>query len=477
MMQLKDYQQRALDTLAAYFRTVSDTRDADLAFYQVTKQVYGRGIPYNPVPVPELRGLPYVCLRMPTGAGKTYVASHAVGTATGDLLHADRSLVLWLVPTKAILEQTLAALKNRAHPYRQAIADAVGSVRVMDATEALYLSRATLDTDTVIVVSTIQSFRVEDTEGRKVYADNGQLMDHFSGLPDDALADLERREDGSLIHSLSNVLRLRRPVVIVDEAHNARTTLSFDTLARFRPACIIELTATPDLESNPSNVLHSVSAAELKAEEMIKLPIELTTKPEWKVLLSDAIAQRDHLEGVARQERNATGEYIRPILLLQAEPNYSGRESINVETVKQTLQADFNIPDEQIAVATGDSDDLTGVDLLAPECKIRYIITVQKLKEGWDCPFAYVLCSVSEMRSSTAIEQIVGRILRMPRATRKVHDELNKAYAFSASRHFAEALNALKDVLVENGFARQEAESLVQMAQFGRSGTAETSGC
>ena len=41
---LVHYQQRALDTLAAYFRTVSDTRDADMAFYQVTKQVYGRGI-------------------------------------------------------------------------------------------------------------------------------------------------------------------------------------------------------------------------------------------------------------------------------------------------------------------------------------------------------------------------------------------------------------------------------------------------
>src|SRR5690606_9933519 len=106
-------------------------------------------------------------------------------------------------------------------------------VRVMDVTEALYLNRATLDTETVIVVSTIQSFRVEDTDGRKVYADNGQLMDHFSGLPDEALDDLERREDGSLIHSLANVLRLRRPIVIVDEAHNARTELTFDTLARF----------------------------------------------------------------------------------------------------------------------------------------------------------------------------------------------------------------------------------------------------
>ncbi len=58
------------------------------------------------------------------------------------------------------------------------------------------------------------------------------------------------------------MLRLRRPLVIVDEAHNARTELSFETLSRFDPSFILEFSATPDTERQPSDILYSVSAAE-----------------------------------------------------------------------------------------------------------------------------------------------------------------------------------------------------------------------
>ena len=128
-------------------------------------------------------------------------------------------------------------------------------------------------------------------------------MEHFAELQDVQRRSLEQREDGSIEYSLANVLRVRRPVIIVDEAHNARTPLSFGTLARFKPSCIIEFTATPDTDESPSNVLHSVSAAELKAEAMIKLPIRLETRPSWKELLADAVAIRSRLETVANAER------------------------------------------------------------------------------------------------------------------------------------------------------------------------------
>ncbi len=90
---------------------------------------------------------------------------------------------------------------------------------------------------------------------------------------------------------------------------------------------------------------------------------------------------------------------------------------------------------------------------------------MQAIKEGWDCSFAYVLCSVAELGSSTAVEQLLGRILRMPRAKRKQHEELNRAYGFAASARFIEAANSLKDALVENGFERIEANELVQAAE------------
>lgn len=455
----KEYQTRTLETLRFYLSACQRFGDADTAFYNLTKQVYGTGMPYREVK--ELPGLPYVCLRIPTGGGKTLVACHSIGIAANDLLHADCPVVLWLVPSNAIKEQTINALKDRTHPYRKALEETMSSVSVLSIQEALYVTRPTLSTGTTVIVSTMQAFRVDETEGRKVYEQSGALMDHFSVVDPALLDSLDKYEDGKPVQSLANLLRLHRPIVIVDEAHNARTALSFETLARFNPSCIIEFTATPDTEDNPSNVLHSVSAAELKADNMIKLPIRLETRPNWKELVGDAITLRKHLEEVALSERRATGEYIRPIMLLQAQPKSQTQDTLTVEVVEQCLLEDFSIPAGQIRRATGIDKGLEGLDLSDSSCDVRFIITVQALREGWDCPFAYVLCSVAEMRSSTAVEQILGRIMRLPKAERKQNEELNMSYAFAASRNFIEAANALEDALIQNGFNRQEAKDLI----------------
>ncbi len=463
MLQLKEYQQKTLDALRAYCQLTTQLNDADTAYYQMTRAIHGVGIPYHTIA--ELPGLPYVCLRIPTGGGKTLVACHAIPILKQELLRGDHPLILWLVPSNTIREQTLAALKDRRHPYRQALDAQLDHVIVLDIGQALYAQRSVLDSGATIIVSTIQAFRVEDTDGRKVYEANGALMSHFDGYPQAALERLEKREDGSVITSLANAIKLRRPLVVVDEAHNARTDLSFTTLARFDPSAIVEFTATPDAEKHPSNVLYTVSAAELHAEDMIKMPILLSTQPYWHGLLSNAIAQREHLEQQARVEQAATGEYIRPIMLLQAQPAFKGRKTITVDVLEKTLIEDFKIPAGQIARATGTERGLDDVDILAPECPIRYVITIQALREGWDCPFAYVLCSVAEMSSSTAVEQMLGRIMRLPHAQRKQQDDLNQAYTFAASSSFAAAANALVDGLVQNGFNRLEAKDLIRARQ------------
>jgi type III restriction enzyme len=456
-MQLKTYQQRSLDVLTAYFHACRSFGDADTAFYNTTRQVYEQGIPY--IPVAGLPGLPYACLRVPTGGGKTLMACHAVGVAAKELLQADHIVTLWLVPSNAIREQTIKALRDRTHPYRQALESHLGAVTVLDAGEALYVQPATLRTETVVIVSTMQAFRVEDTEGRKVYEPSGALLGHFENLS--VATDVERYENGQPVTSLANVLRLHRPLVIVDEAHNARTGLSFETLARFNPACILEFTATPDREKNPSNVLFSISAAELKAEDMIKMPIRLETRPQWKELIGDAVTALKGLEAVTERERAQTGEYIRPIMLLQAQPRRQDHQPVTVEVVEACLKDDFHIPAEQIRRATGDDNQIEGLNLFDPACPVRYIITVQALREGWDCPFAYVLCSVAEQHGATAVEQIIGRVLRMPKAVRKVNPELNLAYAFVASANFAAALNQLGEALIENGFQKQEVAEMI----------------
>ena len=209
----------------------------------------------------------------------------------------------------------------------------------------------------------------------------------------------------------------------MDEAHNARTPLSFDTLARFNPSCILEFTATPQLDHDPehgdfaSNVLHHVSAAELKAEEMVKLPIKLETKSDWKQAIASARQLQSDLEQAALAEERETGEYIRPIVLLQAQSKSATRQNVTVEVVKQCLLDDCRVPDEQIAVATGETRQIDNVDLFARDCPIRFIITVAALKEGWDCSFAYVFCSVADVHAARSVEQLLGRVLRMPRTS------------------------------------------------------------
>ena len=451
---LKEYQERTLETLTAYYRNCLRLQNANTAFYDLTERPYAA--------VEGLPGMPYVCLRLPTGGGKTFVACHTVGITASELLKTESPIVLWLVPSNAIRDQTLNALKNPNHPYRDAFRSARHNVEVLTIGEALYLSPHILNTKTTIIVSTMQAFRVEDTDGRKVYEPSGALMGHFTHLSDETLSEVDRDESGKPIYSLANLLCVKRPLVIVDEAHNARTELSFETLARFNPSAIIEFTATPDIEQNPSNVLYTVSAAELQAEDMIKMPIQLETDPDWKRLLDAAITQRNALEIDAEKEREETGEYIRPVMLIQAQPRRRDRETLTVEVVEECLLEEHGIPEKHIARATGEDKGLDDVDINDPECEIRYVITVQALREGWDCPFAYVLCSVAEMRSSTAVEQILGRVMRLPKAQRKKQESLNSAYAFVASQNFYKTASALTDGLVQNGFEKQAAAELIR---------------
>lgn len=461
----KTYQQSVLDSVSAYFQSVYQFGDADTAFYKTTHSLWNKGIPYSAIAgfPPEM---PYFCLRVPTGGGKTWLAAKSVALVNTHLLRSEYSVILWLVPSKAIREQTLRALKNREHPYYSALKDA-GAVTVMELSEAKSLTRATLETSTVVIVSTVQAFRREDTEGLKVYESNGALMHHFDGLSPTQRENLLK--DGDTVPcSLANVLRLRRPFVVVDEAHNNRTPLSFDTLAKFNPSGIMELTATPDTTVTPSNVLHSVSAAELKGEEMIKLPIVLETEPNWQQCLADALARRDELQALADQGRRNGADYLRPVVLIQGEPRRAGIETLDVDKVRQELIDNHNIPPEEIVVATGEEKGLEEIDAkyakgIADEaCPVKYVITQKALAEGWDCPSAYILVSMATLHSSTAVEQLLGRILRQPEAKHREHAALNQSYAFVASRDFADTAAALRDSLVAGaGFDRKAAAEFV----------------
>lgn len=469
----KTYQQQVLDSAEAYFKACHELSSPSIAFTVTTERLWGRGNPYNP-----LSGfpadMPYFCLRVPTGGGKTWLAAKSVALVNTHLLRSEHSVILWLVPSKPIREQTLKALKQRTHPYHAALREA-GQITVLDLEEAKSVTRATLDTSTTIIVATRQAFQVEEEECRKVYQSSGALMHHFDNLSptqrDELLSEGEGPER-TTPYSLANVLRLRRPFVVVDEAHNSRTELAFDMLARFRPSGVMELTATPDLERTPSNVLHSVSAAELKAEEMIKLPVVLETEPNWQQCLADAIGRRDALHKLADEECRAGAAYLRPLVLIQSEPRRAGVDTLDFERVRNELTGNHGIPAAEIVVATGEEKGLEQIDvdyalgIADPGCPVKFVITQKALAEGWDCPFAYILVSMASLHSATAVEQLLGRVLRQPGASRRQAHALNQSYAFVVSRNFAETAGALRDRLVAGaGFERREVTEFVSAAK------------
>jgi type III restriction enzyme len=447
---LKNYQENLLEAFANYLARCRELKNPATAFSESTKQTaLGLAQPYHPIP--ELDHVPYVCLRVPTGGGKTRIAGQSIKCVNEAFLATEHSLVLWLVPSDPIREQTLYALKTKGELLYQDMRDLFGAVNVLEINEALYMQPATLNTGNTIIVATMQSFKRDTADGLRVYRQNGALMPHFEGV--------SAEQKGE--HSLVDVIRLRRPYVIVDEAHNQGTQLAVDTLKRFNPSCILELTATPDRACQPSNVLRSVSAATLQAEDMLKLPLELAIHPEWRISLTEAIARLRQLENAAEQEKQLTGEIINPVvMLIQAERIAKGKDTFTPDKVKQHLINDFNIPEDTIAIATGAVDELSGKKLGDPDYP-QFIITVDKLREGWDCPYAYILFSFRNTTSATAVEQVLGRVLRMPHVTRKQKEALNRSYAYVVSNELAGTVQNLKDGLVQSGFERLEAKDLI----------------
>ncbi len=461
-LELREYQSECLSIIADY---CADVRKRALtgalrperdAFEVVT----GR----NNYHAPEMfSGAPYFCLRVPTGGGKTLIAAHAVGTIARHLGHTDQPLCLWVTPTTTIRDQTLRGLKDRSHPYSEALREALGAnVQVLTIEEAQYASKAMMSSDPIVIVTTIQSYRIDDEGNRKVYQDNGYLMDHFTNLPTWARDRLRQSgngdENGRVALSLANAMKLRGPIVIMDEAHNARTKVSFESLARFGPLAVLELTATPQQEHDPdrekyaSNVLHAVSALQLKNEGMIKLPVELESRSDWLEVLQLTIDRRTGLDAVARDFERQSGRFIRPIAVIQAQPKSKLRETHTAEAVKEKLTDEngpFKLSMDAVRIATGALDEIGDEDLSARDCPVEYIITVDKLREGWDCPFAYVLGSIGNVATETAVEQLLGRVLRMPHAEPTEIPELDRAYAVVQSEDVIRTAKGLRDSLVE----------------------------
>ena len=450
-MELKSYQKEVLADLARYLELVVELQSpakAYTTFWNERNVTVGLG--GMPNYVNALPGVPHVCAKVPTGGGKTYIAASAVRTVFDAMPQRRAKAVVWLVPSDAILTQTSKALQNPDHPYRQRLdVDFGGRVEVYSKEQALMgqnINPSSVTEQLSVFVLSYDSFRTSKKDGRKAYQQNGYLADFAKWMNDPSVL-LTDTDETALIQ----VIRFLNPVVIVDESHHATSELSVEMLQNFNPCFVLDLTATP---KKNSNIISFVDASRLKRANMVKLPVIVYNRKSQADVYADAIAIRAKLEAQAKREQETSGCYIRPIVLFQAQPRTKA-DSTTYEKIKKTL-LDGGIPEQEIAIKTGDKDELKNVDLLSPDCPIRYIITVNALKEGWDCPFAYVLATVANRTSVVDVEQILGRVLRLPYTRKNKSDVLNLSYVITSSADFQQTVQKVVDGLNSAGFTSRD---------------------
>ena len=458
-MELKSYQQDVLNDLRTYFDYLAKQGDPATSFNTYWEDRLG---PYNAITRkgmrPYLKTIPgaiHLCVKVPTAGGKTFIACNALKVIFDRLpqqrLSPDEpKAVVWLVPWSNLLEQTVKNLSDPNHPYRQKL-NTLFNHRVDVYDKDRLLQGANFNPGVVqeqlsIFVMSFASLRARNKDDRKVYQENGQLAP-FVDLLTDRSHVLGDTDESALI----NVIRSLSPVVVVDESHNAESDLSVDMLKALNPRCVLDLTATP---KENANIVSMVSAIKLKREHMVKLPIIAYNHREKTEVIDSALHLQRNLEQMAMAEQKAGGKYIRPIVLFQAQPR-TGEENTTFEKLKALL-VKAGIKEEQIKIKTATINELKGVDLLSPKCPVRYIITVNALKEGWDCPFAYVLASLADRSSAVDVEQIVGRVLRQPYVTSHQHKMLNMSYVLTASLKFENTLQNIIHGLQAAGFSEKD---------------------
>ena len=408
--------------------------------------------------------IPHVCFKVPTGGGKTLL-----GAAALERLHKNSGLVLWMVPSNAIKRQTKEKLWDRQHPYRQMLERGSGGRVKMLEKDDLFTAGDVEHYLCVMLISLQSANRSNNKEFLKMFRDSGRYMSFFPDN-DDALGDARLRNefpdlephgaDRPVAQSLYNVFKMIRPVIVLDEAHKAygrqgsENEQFVESVNRLNPSLVIELSATPN--ATKSNLLVDIAGRDLKAEEMIKLPVEVTSfsNADWHHTLSRAHAKLEELDSEAVSLQHGEGRYIRPIAVVRVERTGNDQrdgERIHAEDVREYLTQNLGVPARAVAVQSATCRELDGIDLLSEISPVRWIITKAALMEGWDCPFAYLLVMLDNTSAKNAITQLVGRVMRQPHARLTGRDTLDKCYVYCQSTDVNDAVQYVKDALEQEG--------------------------
>lgn len=462
-MELKRYQVHALERLSDWFKHLEDSNGPPAAAWEMM-DFDGHHPSHRTRKDSSSRPIPHVCLKVPTGGGKTLLAAEA-------LVKSNRrtGLVLWMVPSIAIYNQTKSAFSDKQHPYRQTLERASGGrVKILEWRQERrdYFQPGDTGNHLCILLLSLQSFnRENNTEFLTIFREAGGWSSFFPDEDDiQAMRALQKSYPGletiesRTKRSLANVIKLCRPIIVLDEAHKAygnKTSKLESLVNQFDPSFVLELTATPDMTK--SNILVDVQGHNLKDEEMIKLPVSVTGHSElsWKQVLTNVHVELEALSEYASLHYENTGKYIRPMSVVRVQntgKSQRGRGKLHAEDVREYLTQTLRIPADQVKVQSSEVKELEREDLMSEECRARWIITKDALKEGWDCSFAYILVLLDSTTASTSVTQMVGRVLRQPYARLTNIQELDRCYVHCGNVAVRDAVSRVKNMLEKEGF-------------------------
>jgi len=462
-MELKQYQQEVINDLTKFIEFLEQSNNLRTAFsdFWESKGIVLKNMEYKFLKPYDnsIKNVPRVTVKVPTAGGKTFIACNALKPIFDSFPLDKPQVVVWFVPSDTILKQTYKNLNDTSHPYRQKI-DSHFSSRVKiylkdDLLQGASFSPTIVKEQLSIFILSVQSFSARNKDARKAYQENENLAEFPKTYTDkDKL--LQDVDDTALMQVIAQL----NPVIVIDESHNFEADLRIEMLNAINPSFIFDLTATP---REKSNIICFVDAIKLKQNNMVKLPVIVYNHKDTNEVINSAINLQKVLEQKAKSEQEKGGKYIRPIVLFQAQPK-TDKDNITFEKIKKDL-IDFGIPETQVKIKTAEKDEIKNIDLMQPDCEVRYIITINALKEGWDCPFAYILASLANKSSTVDVEQILGRVLRLP-YTRQ-HDEklLNFSYVFTSSNNFQQTLEKIILGLNKAGFTRKDFRAVTEQTE------------
>lgn len=415
---------------------------------------------------------PRVVIKVPTGGGKTLLAVETIREYQNLFTKRKTGLVVWIVPSETIYSQTVKKLKDKSNALRQLLDQCSGG-NTLILEKGQRLTEQDLTENLVVLFIMIQAIsRTNGKAALKVFQDSGGYESFF---PADNRYDLHKElmqqipnldiisgADTAMPQiktSLGNAIRLTHPLILIDEIHKVFSDLARNTINNLNPAMVVGFSATPKADMN---ILVSISGLELKNEDMVKLDLHINPPVsalpnDWKTMLKEIKQQREKLEKKAEKLREEEGTYIRPIALLQVErtgkEQRTGKWVHSLDVKEELIELGIN-PDE-IAIKTSSQNDIEDVDLFSRNVSIRYIITRDALREGWDCSFAYILGIIPNVNSNSGLTQLVGRILRQPYARKTKVKELDESYVYFVK-------GATQNILeqVSEGFKKEGLEDL-----------------